>query len=377
MSLCAYASDYTLNDPHYDKQTNLSQVYAQFAWERGVFGKGVKIAIIDSGLYNAASDFTFSNIIKVKDYVYTDGYEHPAFYDETGHGSASAGIIAAAHNNNLGIAGIAPQSQIYIFKCAYINSNGIETVNINNVIDAMQIAIDDYNCDIINLSLGLTTDYARLKKAVEYAEEKGVLVVAAAGNDGSMATNTYYPAAYDTVVAVGSVKSNGHVATHSQRCDYVNIVAPGENIYSVTKGGYSASTGTSLAAPHVAAAAALAKSLNPDLTAKELREALYSTATAMKDNYSGNGLLNIQALLTYVKSTMSKGRVIYSANSKATYSYFTAPDNYIVYSPVYEDDMLTTVESFLTLPYDESLPVYVWKKWTLEPYAGIITREEY
>lgn len=374
-------AEYSLNDPYYAEQKNLSIVSAPFAWEKGVFGEGVKIAVIDSGLYNSASDFDFKRINKVKDYTETASKPNTFCHDETGHGSIATGIIASKHNNNLGIAGIAPKAEIYIFKCAYIDEElGYEVAPVSNIIDAIRIAIDTYDCDIINVSLGITQDYKPLKAVVDYAEEKGVLFVAAAGNDGSLSSNVYYPASYDSVISVGSVREDGkHRYSGSQRNNFVNIMAPGEKVLSVTNGGYAKGTGTSFAAPHVAAAAALAKSLNPSLSAKQLREALYATATPMRDSYSGHGLLNIHALLTYVKSTLSEGRIITSTYGTNTCSYFTAPKGYVVYKPSYNSDgILTSVKSSVTVSITDNLSdLFIWNKNNLSPYSIAVTEEIY
>ncbi|MBQ6795060.1 MAG: S8 family serine peptidase [Clostridia bacterium] len=367
--------DYTLNDPHYPEQPNLTQISAQFAWNKGVFGDEVKVAVIDSGIYKAASDFTFSNVIKAKDYTATSESTLNYCTDEIGHGSMVAGIIAAAHNNTRGIAGIAPNVKLYIFKCFYIDEKGAQKGKNSDIIAAMYEAIDTYGVDIINFSGGSTSPTV-FKEVTDYAAEKGVLMVSAVGNSGAQSGNTrYYPASYPNAIGVGSIDSNGRRASHSQRNDYVDIMAPGEDIYSVRLGGYEKSSGTSFASPHVAAALALAKSANPHLTAEELTEALYKTCNPMEDRYSGHGSLNVHALLACLHSMENKGSFVYSPTESSGCAYLIPPEGYNVYFAKYEDSVLTDIKmgGLNTSARDFNKYVfYIWKKDTLEPYAGDI-----
>lgn len=371
--------DYTTSDPFYPEQSNLNQISAQFAWNKGVFGDKVKIAVIDSGLYNAASDFNFSNVTKANDYTSTKDSKVQFCNDEIGHGSMVTGIIAAAHNPR-GVAGIAPNVEIYVFKCFYLNEYGKQVAKNSDLVAAIYEAIDTYDVDIINLSSGSTSSTV-FKQVSDYAEKKGVLLVAAVGNSGAQSGNTlYYPASYDNVVGVGSISADGHRANHSQRNDYVNIMAPGENIYSVRLGGYEQGSGTSFATPHVVAAAALAKSLNPNLSAAELTKALYATCNSMSDRYSGHGSLNIQALLTYVQATKNQGNLILSSAEASSYAYFIPPEGYRAYFAKYENDSLTDIRSFgINVPAKEfdKYTYYIWKKESLEPYMGDIPVLQY
>ena len=282
------------------------------------------------------------------------------------------GIIAAEHND-LGVAGIAPDVEIYVFKCFYLNEYGNQTAKNSDIIDAIYEAIDTYNVDIINLSSG-TTNATVFKDAVDYAEKNDVLIVSAVGNygaysDQNMASAPYYPASYDNVIGVGSIKADGHRASHSQRNNYVDMMAPGENIYSVRISGYEQGSGTSFATPHVVAAAALAKSLNPSLSAKDLTDALYKTCNTMVDRFSGHGSLNIHSLLTYVQATKNPGKLIYSNHNSAFKAYSTV--DYAVFKPTYEDNILTKLERVDYTPSDTSL--LIWNMNNLSP----VETEEY
>ncbi len=375
--------DYTTNDFYYSEQSNLNQISAQFAWNKGVFGDKVKIAVIDSGLCNTSSDFTFPNIIKVNDYTSTKDSKVNFCNDEIGHGTMVTGIIAAAHNSR-GIAGISPNVEIYVFKCFYVDENGNQKGKNSDIIAAIYQAIDECDVDIINLSSGSTSPTV-FKEVSDYAEQKGVLLVSAVGNYGAYisqdkASALYYPASYDNVIGVGSIKADGHKASHSQRNDYVDMMAPGEDIYSVRISGYEKGSGTSFATPHVVAAAALAKSLNPNLSAKELTDALYATCNSMSDRYSGHGSLNIQALLTYVQATKNQGNLILSSTEASSYAYFIPPEGYRAYFAKYENDSLIDIRTFgINVPAKEfgKYTYYIWKKDSLEPYMGDIPVLQY
>lgn len=368
--------DYTLSDPYYEnnQKAYLSQIFTQFAWNRNVFGSDVKIAVIDSGLYEAASDFNTKKIVRAYDYTST-AENTGAYYcmDENGHGSMVAGIIAAQHNNR-GIAGIAPNVSLYIFKCFDADR---KTKNAY-LVDAVYKAVDEYGVDIINMSFGGNMSEV-FREAIDYAESKGVLMIAAAGNDGAASSNIYYPASFNNVISVGSLNPEGHRAAHSQRNDYVNILAPGENIYSVAIGGYGSGSGTSFATPHVTAAAALAKSLNPNLTACELMDMIYATADEMADRYSGCGSLNIQKLLTYTRAALNPGQLVYSLSGSEMNAYLVPPEGYVSYFAQYESNTLISIfkNGVSAAASDFPYKYYLWKKGTLSPYEGNIAEVEY
>ena len=132
--------------------------------------------------------------------------------------------------------------------------------------------MDIYGADIINVSLGLQKDNKALSSAIAYAEKKGVLVVAAAGNDGKDG-KPYYPAHYKTVFAVGSCDKDGNESDFSQTG--ADVLAPGEDILLASRNGQKyGARGTSFASGFVAAAAANYLSENPSSTTAELRDYL-------------------------------------------------------------------------------------------------------
>ena len=213
-----------------------------------------------------------------------------------------AGLIAAA--NESGYIGAAPGAQIVPLKI----TDG-QTVKISAVCRAIYGAVDDYSCAVINLSLGVTTDYESLEEAVAYAEEHDVVVVSAIGNGGGSAR--YYPALYDTVIGVGSVDSNGMVYYRSNHNEGVFITAPGVDVRSTASaGGYTTSTGTSFAVPQVTAAAAVLRGIDGTLKPGEIRELIAETASDRGaegyDEYYGHGILNLAGCVTALTGKTEK-----------------------------------------------------------------------
>jgi len=223
------------------------------------------IAIIDTGISTNAIDS--DHILEGKNYL------DPSLSTEDtyGHGTAVASVILKE----------LPQAQFVPLVSNAYNKGRIEQVDNNVFAQMIRDAVDVYHCQIINLSVGLILDKQSICEAVAYAEEKGVLVVASAGND--YATDgefTYYPAAYETVLSVGSVnKKKNEISDFSQRGDWVDIYARGEEITIKTlSGDKRESEGTSYSAAIVTARAARLLQKNPNLTPAQLREKLLNKA---------------------------------------------------------------------------------------------------
>jgi thermitase len=238
--------------------------------------EAVKVAVIDTGVDPDHPDFindggTSSDAAAGGQINYDDsanlitGYSgpYPGFNDGYGHGTHVAGVIAASANNGLslpmgggGIAGIAYNAQIMALKV--LDESGSGTVQ--DVVNAIIYAAD-HGARVINLSLG-SEDFSRLEQeAVNYAWEKGALVVAAAGNSGD--ATPLYPAGDDKVLAVAATGVNDDAAYYSSYGPAVGIAAPGGDmwagpgIWSTLPDGYEYWQGTSMATPHVAGLAAL------------------------------------------------------------------------------------------------------------------------
>ena len=186
----------TLSPYYADKQWNLDMIGADAAFRQGFLGQGIRVGVLDSGVnpHPAFGD----RLLAGHNYV-QDANDPEDTTDTFGHGTRVAGLIAARTEE--GYIGTAPQALIVPLKV----TDG-KSVKISAVCEAIYGAVDEYGCQVLNLSMGVRSDYTVLREAVAYAESKGVVVVSAVGNNGSNAM--YYPAAYDTVIGVGAVDCN-------------------------------------------------------------------------------------------------------------------------------------------------------------------------
>ena len=247
---------------------NLAMVDAAGAFDAGCTGQGVRVAVLDSGVNPHAA--LGGRLLPGHNYV--PGAPDPEdTADGYGHGTQIAGLIAGA-----GI-GTAPGAEIVPLKVTEGKSIRIEAV-----CAAIYDAVDVYGCRVLNLSMGVAADDAALRDAVDYAEARGAVVVAAVGNSGS--GGLYYPAAYETVIGVGAVDRGGAVAPGSQRNASVFLTAPGWQVRSIAApDAYITASGTSFAAPHVSGAAAVLLGMDGGLTPAEVRGLLARTASDRGD----------------------------------------------------------------------------------------------
>ncbi|MEJ8303043.1 S8 family peptidase, partial [Saccharibacillus sacchari] len=262
-------------------------------WKQGFTGKGVKVAVVDSGI-SAHPELNIAGGIS------TVGSENSTNYaDDNGHGTHVAGIIAADSGNGR-VAGVAPGVSLYAVKSLGANGKG----TLVDVLEGLDWAIQN-KMDIINLSLGGDSDAQSLHDMVDKAYNQGILVVASAGNSGT-ASNTDqdtvgYPAKYSSVISVAAVDQSLNRSEFSSTGPKVDVAAPGSEIFSTYPAGLNGSTGyatmsgTSQAAPHVAGELALLKEKNPSASAANLRGLLNSYAVDLgapgRDNLYGNGFI--------------------------------------------------------------------------------------
>ena len=240
----------------------VSQVAAPVAWAAGNTGKGVKVAVIDTGIA-AHPDLTIAGGVSLISRSYAD---------DNGHGTHVAGIIAAK-DNEIGTVGVAPDAQLFAVKA--LDRKGSGTTS--DVVAGIDWAISN-DMDIINMSLGSTYYSEALELAVDKAYELGILVVAAAGNTGTADTsaqNVDYPARFESVIAVAATDKDNLRAYFSSTGTEVEVSAPGVKIKSTyLNKGYATMSGTSMATPIVAGDLALLKQANPTLTNTEIRALL-------------------------------------------------------------------------------------------------------
>ncbi len=239
--------DVPTSDPHYAEQWALPVINAPVAWATlPATTPTMTIAVIDSGICADHPDLQ-GRILPGYDFVENDSTPQ----DDMGHGCSVAGVIAANADNGIGIAGVAPNTAILPLRV--LDEQGIGTYS--DVAAAIVRATDD-GAQIINLSLGGPHQSQLLTDAVDYALERDVLVIAAAGNTGT--TQLLYPAAYAPVIAVGAINAQLQTSTFSSQGSGLDTLAPGEAILTLASAGdYTTVSGTSLAAPHVAGVAAL------------------------------------------------------------------------------------------------------------------------
>ncbi|MCZ8523343.1 MULTISPECIES: S8 family serine peptidase [Paenibacillus] len=276
------------SDPLSAKQTYLSQIGMAQAWDVSRGAGGLTIAIVDTGVDLNHPDLK-PNLVPGVNLIQQG--QPPA--DDNGHGTNVAGVIGAVGGNDKGIAGMLWQSRIMPVKALEADGSGGEAL----LGEGIRYAVD-HGAKIVVLSLGLNKYSDYLSEIVKYAESKDVLLVAATGNEGN---RVKYPAAYPTVLAVGGMTAGGAVDSRSNSGPEVDVVAPW-NVFTTALGGtYEAKDGTSMAAPQVAAAAALLWERNPQMKAHQIRQWIRQTAQDLGpagwDPGAGYGLLRADRLL--------------------------------------------------------------------------------
>jgi len=291
---------FTCNDPLSSQQWGLTRIQAAQAWAIATPQRTVYLAIIDTGVDATHPDLAqrvrrYSNGTV---YGYNTQLNNANTHDFHGHGTHCAGIAAAHTGNGIGIAGVASTAPVQIMPVKVLNDQGIGTMT--DVARGIIWAADN-GAHVLSLSLGGNAGTQQLADAVNYAWNRGCVVVAAAGNNGSNAP--FYPAAYENALAVAASDPNDRLTDFSQYGTWVDIAAPGSSILSTVPGNrYEAWSGTSMACPHVAGAAALIWSCVPSLTNQQLRLALENNADPVQPYWfggigEGKGRLNLYRAL--------------------------------------------------------------------------------
>ena len=283
------------NDPYYSKQWNLHNINVVGAWNQ-TKGKGIKVAVIDTGI-TRVRDLVETKFVPGYDFV-NDKVEAK---DDNGHGTHIAGTIAQSTNNSYGVAGIAYEASLMPLKVLSDYGGG----TVADIAEAIKFAADN-GADVINMSLGGGGESHLMKSAIEYAHNKGVVIIAAAGNENQNAAS--YPARYPHVIGVSALGPDGEKAAYSNFGAGVDISAPGgsdagkilqETIDMENNGVgvFLGFQGTSMAAPHVAGVAALVKSTG-EKSPDEILNILKQSARNVNDdglNYYGAGQLDAEA----------------------------------------------------------------------------------
>ena len=255
-------------------------------------GRGVKVAIVDSGVNGRHPQLT-GRVSRNVDLTHTHNT------DCFGHGTEVAGIIAAQDERNaahpVSFVGVAPDVQLISIKDQIEGRGGDPALLAKGIRLAVHMG-----ADIINVS-ATNTDYPDLRDAVRVAERHDVLIVAAAGNTDprqKASEREEFPASYPSVLSVGAVGRDG-LADFSNTTSRVDVTAPGEDIVSTAADGYFWPVkGTSYSAPYVAGVAALIKSAKPDLTAQQIKNRIIATADGSIGTGSGGGVVNTYDAVT-------------------------------------------------------------------------------
>jgi len=282
------------NDPYLDRTWGLEIVGAPKAWGITCGSSSVVIAVLDSGVDLDHPDLS-SKLETEMDWDFVNGDD--VADDDHGHGTHVSGIAAAATDNGVGVPSLG--WDVSILPVKVLNADGVG--NASALADAIRYAAD-HGADVVNMSLGGAAPCPYyLQEAVDYAYGRGVLLVAAAGNNQGNTEN--FPANCEHVLGVSATDSSDSVASYSNYGDHVDVAAPGTLIYSTVMGGeYGYKSGTSMATPHVAGLAALIASRYPSYTPDQLASALLDNAVDLGspgwDMYAGCGRIDAyQSLL--------------------------------------------------------------------------------
>ena len=277
---------YSPNDYYFYAQSHHQNIHSEEAWNRSM-GANVTVAILDNGIDLNHEDLA-SKITDPYDVV----YDSPYTLTSGDHGTHVAGIVGSSIDNYYGGAGVAPYASIMP-----IDVFAGTSAYTSDVIEGIYRAVD-HGANIINMSLGNYSYSYSFQDAINYAYNRDVLVVAAAGNDAT--SSTHYPSSYDHVISVGSTTSTDELSYFSNYGSNIDITAPGSSIYSTTPyNSYDYYSGTSMASPVVAGVAALVKSYDYSMSVDAITDRLTSTADDLgssgRDDYFGYGRVNAKS----------------------------------------------------------------------------------
>ncbi len=347
--------DFVPNDPYLQEQWALSKIAAFSAWDVQRGAPHVAVAIIDTGIdydhndlagniwlnsredvngngtadsadLNGIDDDGNGFIDDIRGWDFTDAPNYPDGgdfldrdndpMDESGHGTAVAGIIAATANNGIGIAGLAHPCRLMPLRAFTSGGNGEE----DDVASAILYAIH-HGARVINMSWGDVFVSRIIDDIIRYAESKGVIMVASAGN--SATEQIHYPSGFAGVISIGATDDKDNLAGFSNYGATIDLVAPGVNIFTTAMDNrYTTVNGTSFSAPYVSAAAALLLSQDSSLSAQVVRGILTRSTDDLGsrgwDSFFGAGRLNVATALTqphYAVAEISSPRLDAGLNS--------------------------------------------------------------
>lgn len=271
----------TIQAVHQNQKWHYDMIKAPQAWSVTNGSSAVKIAVLDTGIdHNHPSLANFVNTSLGRTFV------GGTTMDVQGHGTHVAGTIASYGS----VSGVMQNATLIPVKVLGDDGSGSLYGITQGILYAANI-----DADVINMSLGGGGYNQSMDEAVQTATSQGTIVVAASGNDG--ASSISYPAAYSSVIAVGSVTSNRTRSSFSNYGSGLELMAPGSNIYSTYPNSrYTTLSGTSMATPHVAGVAGLIRAANPNISVSQARQILRDTAQeAGSSTQYGYGIVDAHA----------------------------------------------------------------------------------
>lgn len=300
-------------------------------------GKGVKVAVIDTGIDAQHADLrVVAGVCTLAKSCPTS----PAYDDDNGHGTHVAGVIGA-RKNSYGLVGVAPDVELYAVKSMTHSGGG----NTTDIALGVEWAIEQ-KVDIINLSLVIAGNDVPLKLLLEKAYAEGILIVGAAGNEGMgiQSDTVQYPAKYSTVIAVTATDGFKEVLPDASYGPEVELSAPGDDILSSypveldnedgVQDGFTTFSGTSMATPHVTGVLALYKERFPTFTNKRLRELLVNSAEDLgdpgKDSKYGYGMVRYKQQITEIPFPIvevNNGKIVISLQNNEGVKNVTMASN--------------------------------------------------
>lgn len=288
----------TANDPYFSSEWHLSKIEAPAAWDSTTGAADMIVAVIDTGVLASHPDLN-GKVLAGYDFVNNDTDAS----DDNGHGTAVAGVSAAASNNQLGVAGVAWANPILPVKVLGADGSGSYSAIANGITWAA-----DRGARVINLSLGGTTNSPTLQNAVNYAWNKGAVIIAAAGNSGNNIAS--YPAACQNVVAVSATDSADARPSWSNYGSYVDVSAPGVDILTLYgTNSYASWSGTSFSSPVTSGVVALMRAANSQLSNQSIVNLLLGNSDDLGspgyDEYYGNGRVNARRAVSAAQALVT------------------------------------------------------------------------
>ena len=285
-------------DPYVENQWAMSQIGVFNSWSVTKGNPGVLVAVLDTGIDGDHKDLE-GQVVAVANFTVSSTVD-----DIYGHGTHIAGIIAAISDNDIGIVGVAPECRLMNAKVA--DDKG--RCQASTVAEAIIWAVDN-GASVINISIELGEPSPELEDAINYAWNQGAIIITAAGNDGNQAP--VYPAYYEKCIAVAATKPDDTLAPLSNYGDWIDVAAPGFNIYSTMPGdNYGYKTGTSFATAYVSGLAALLFDVITDNNGDgrlndEIRAAIETGCQEIGIVGVGTGRINVATSITEVSGSSS------------------------------------------------------------------------